>query len=146
MAISKRVVKKAKAASGTPKAHTARRRPRIAVGAAGTFVLDTKQRTQKLTAVFGNNSLAHIIQVNQSQTSRWSEGSEQASVSNQQKLIDLDYIIDQLSISLYPDQIEEWLENPNPHLGGASPINVFRVNGLAALLPAIYAVANGALA
>ena len=146
MAIGKKVAKKAKRTSGTPKTGAVRRRPRITVGAEGLFVLDTKQRTQKLTAVFGNNSLAHIIQVNQSQTSRWSEGNEQASVSNQKKLINLDFIIDQLSLSLYPDQIEEWLENPNPHLGGASPINVFRVNGLAALLPAIYAVASGALA
>jgi hypothetical protein len=110
------------------------------------FIRDPQIRTQRLVSRFGNNSLARIIQVNQSQPSRWSEGHEEASVINQQKLIDLDYIFDQLSLNLYPDQIEEWFEAPNPHLGGASPINVFQIKGLAALLPAIYAVSSGAMA
>lgn len=112
----------------------------------GIYVVDAKMRTKKLAAIFGNNSLARIIQVNQSQTSRWSEGVEQASVINQQKLIDLDYIIDQLSITLYPDQIEEWLQNPNAHIGGASPINAFQVNGLTAVIPALSALSTGAFA
>jgi hypothetical protein len=60
--------------------------------------------------------------------------------------IDLDYIIDQLSITLYPDQIQDWLQNPSAHLGGAAPINAFQVNGLAAVLPAISALSTGALA
>ncbi len=112
----------------------------------GVYIVDAQMRTKKLAAIFGNNSLARIIQVNQSQTSRWSEGDEQASVINQQKLIDLDYIIDQLSITLYPDQIQDWLQNPNAHLGGAAPIHAFQVNGLTAVLPAISALSTGAFA
>ena len=119
---------------------------KIKADADGIYLVNAQMRTKKLAAIFGNNSLARIIQVNQSQTSRWSEGDEQASLINQQKLIDLDYIIDQLSLTLYPDQIEQWLQNPNAHLGGASPINVFQVNGLASIIPAISALSTGAFA
>ena len=119
---------------------------KIKSNAEGVYLIDAQMRTKKLAAIFGNNSLARIIQVNQSQTSRWIHGDEQASVINQQKLIDLDYIIDQLSITLYPDQIEQWLQNPNAHLGGASPINVFQVSGLSAVIPAISALSTGAFA
>ena len=128
------------------KAVVDRRAIRIKADSNGVYVVDAQMRTKKLAAIFGNNSLARIIQVNQSQTSRWSEGDEQASVINQQKLIDLDYIIDQLSITLYPDQIQDWLQNPSAHLGGAAPINAFQVNGLAAVFPAISALSTGALA
>lgn len=125
---------------------TGKRSIKIKADADGIYMVNAQMRTKKLAAIFGNNSLARIIQVNQSQTSRWSEGDEQASVINQQKLIDLDYIIDQLSLTLYPDQIEQWLQNPNAHIGGACPINVFQVNGLAAVLPAISALSTGAFA
>lgn len=128
------------------KAMGSRHTVKIKSNAEGVYLIDAQMRTKKLAAIFGNNSLARIIQVNQSQTSRWIQGDEQASVINQQKLIDLDYIIDQLSITLYPDQIEQWLQNPNAHLGGASPLNVFQVNGLAAVFPAISALATGAYA
>ena len=124
----------------------AKARLKIKTDIDGVYLINAQMRTKKLVAIFGNNSLARIIQVNQSQTSRWSDGDEQASVINQQKLIDLDYIIDQLAITLYPDQIEEWLQNPNAHLGSASPINVFQVNGLAAVIPAISALSTGAFA
>ena len=119
---------------------------KIKTDAQGIYMIDAQMRAKKLAAIFGNNSLARIIQVNQSQTSRWIQGDEQASVINQQKLIELNYIIDQLSITLYPDQIEAWLQNPNAHVGGASPINVYQVNGLAAVMPAISALSTGAFA
>jgi hypothetical protein len=131
---------------GTKKTVAGKRAIKIKAGADGIYMVNAQMRTKKLAAIFGNNSLARIIQVNQSQTSRWSEGDEQASVINQQKLIDLDYIIDQLSLTLYSDQIEQWLQNPNPHLGGATPINVFQVNGLASVIPAISALSTGAFA
>lgn len=131
---------------GVKKAVSGKRSIKIKADADGIYLVDAQMRTKKLAAIFGNNSLARIIQVNQSQTSRWSEGDEQASLINQQKLIDLDYIIDQLSLTLYPDQIEQWLQNPNAHLGGASPINVFQVNGLASVIPAISALSTGAFA
>jgi len=131
---------------GTKKAVVGKRAIKIKASADGIYMVNAQMRTKKLAAIFGNNSLARIIQVNQSQTSRWSEGDEQASVINQQKLIDLDYIIDQLSLTLYTDQIEQWLQNPNAHLGGATPINVFQVNGLASVIPAISALSTGAFA
>ena len=151
MAKVKKVAKKAaprrKKAAVRSSSHTLRQRNSTSSSASKElFVRDPQIRTQRLVSRLGNNSLARIIQVNQSQPSRWSEGHEEASVINQQKLIDLDYIFDQLSLNLYADQIEEWFEAPNPHLGGASPINVFQIKGLAALLPAIYAVSSGAMA
>lgn len=151
MAAAKRAAKKAaparrKKAAAKSSAHSIRnRRVPIAASASDLFVYDTQNRAKRLVERVGNNSLARIIQVNQSQPSRWTEGTEEASIVNQQKMIDLDYIFDQLSLNLYPDQIDDWFETPNPHLGGASPINVFQVKGLAALLPAIYAVSTGAM-
>lgn len=151
MATAKRAVKKAtparrKKAAVKSSAHPIRnRRVSNAASASDLFVYDTQNRTKRLVERVGNNSLARIIQVSQSQPSRWTEGTEEASIINQQKMIDLDYIFDQLSLNLYPDQIDDWFETPNPHLGGASPLNVFQIKGLAALLPAIYAVSTGAM-
>jgi hypothetical protein len=151
MATAKRAAKKAvparrKKAAAKSSAHSIRNR-RVASSASTSdvFVYDTQNRAKRLVERVGNNSLARIIQVSQSQPSRWTEGTEEASITNQQKMIDLDYIFDQLSLNLYPDQIDDWFEVPNPHLGGASPMNVFQVKGLAALLPAIYAVSTGAM-
>jgi hypothetical protein len=151
MATAKRATKKAtparrKRAAAKSSAHPVRnRRVSSVVSASDLFEYDTQIRAKRLVERVGNNSLARIIQVSQSQPSRWTEGTEEASIVNQQKMIDLDYIFDQLSLNLYPDQIDDWFESSNPHLGGASPMSVFQVKGLAALLPAIYAVSTGAM-
>jgi hypothetical protein len=101
---------------------------------------------KRLVSLVGSNALAGLIGVSTSQPSRWRSGKEKISAENRRRLSDLDFILDRLLLELYPDQIGPWLLGSNAHLGGARPIDVLRLKGPAAVLPAIDAMVTGAFA
>lgn len=94
----------------------------------------------------GNNVVADILGVARSQPSRWRSGQERLSPENRKRISDLDHVLDRLLLELHPEQVGLWLAGPNPHLGGARPIDVLQLRGAAAVLPAIDALAVGAFA
>lgn len=94
----------------------------------------------------GNNVVAELLGVTRSQPSRWRSGQERLSPESRKRISDLDHVLDRLLLELYPDQAGRWLTGPNPHLGGARPIDVLELRGAAAVLPAIDALAAGAFA
>ena len=94
----------------------------------------------------GNNVVADLLGVSRSQPSRWRSGQERLSPENRKRISDLDHVLDRLLLELYPDQAGLWLTGPNPHLGGARPIDVLQLRGAAAILPAIDALTVGAFA
>jgi hypothetical protein len=104
------------------------------------------QLVERLVSLVGSNALAGLIGVSTSQPSRWRSGKEKISAENRRRLSDLDFILDRLLLELYPDQIGPWLLGSNAHLGGARPIDVLRLKGPAAVLPAIDAMVTGAFA
>lgn len=100
----------------------------------------------RVVDALGNNVVADILGVARSQPSRWRSGVERLSPENRKRISDLDHVLDRLLLELYPDQAGLWLTGPNPHLGGARPIDVLELRGAAAVLPAIDALAAGAFA
>lgn len=100
----------------------------------------------RVVEALGNNVVADILGVARSQPSRWRSGAEQLSPSNRKRVSDLDHVLDRLLLELHPDIAGLWLTGPNPHLGGARPIDVLELRGAAAVLPAIDALAAGAFA
>jgi uncharacterized protein (DUF2384 family) len=100
----------------------------------------------RVVDALGNNVVADILGVSRSQPSRWRSGQERLSPDNRKRISDLDHVLDRLLLELYPDQAGTWLTGPNPHLGGARPVDVLELRGAAAVLPAIDALAAGAFA
>ena len=100
----------------------------------------------RIVDALGNNVAADILGVSRSQPSRWRSGKERLSPENRKRVSDLDHVLDRLLLELYPDQAGIWLTGPNPHLGGARPVDVLELRGAAAVLPAIDALAAGAFA
>lgn len=100
----------------------------------------------RLVDALGNNVVADLLGVARSQPSRWRLGQERLSPESRRRLSDLDHVLDRLLLELHPDQVGLWLTGPNPHLGGARPVDALRLRGAVAVLPAIDALSVGAFA
>jgi uncharacterized protein (DUF2384 family) len=119
---------------------------RIAVDPDAPAAFSASGPVERVIGALGNNTVASILGVSRSQPSRWRRGTERISPENRKRVSDLDHVLDRLLLELYPDQAGEWLTSPNPHLGGARPIDVLELRGAAQVLPAIDALAQGAFA
>lgn len=107
---------------------------------------EVKRRLTWLTAVLGNNKVAELLGVSRSQPSRWRTGAEGLAARNQRALLDLDYVIVRLHQLWDPEVAAIWIESPNAHLGGATPLDVLRQRGTQDVINAIDAEAQGAYA
>lgn len=96
--------------------------------------------------MLGNNRIADLLGVSRSQPSRWRTGVEGLAARNQRAVLDLDYVIARLHQLWAPDVAAIWLESPNAHLGGATPLDVLRHRGTTDVIRAIDAEAQGAYA
>ncbi len=107
---------------------------------------EVKRRLTWLTAVLGNNKVADLLGVSRSQPSRWRTGAEGLAARNQRAVLDLDYVIVRLHQLWDAEVAAIWLESPNAHLGGATPVDVLRQRGTQDVISAIDAEAQGAYA
>ena len=87
-----------------------------------------------------------MLGVSRSQPSRWRSGAEGLAARNQRAVLDLDYVIVRLHQLWLPEVAAIWLESPNAHLGGATPLEVLRRRGASEVVRAIDAEAHGAYA
>lgn len=100
----------------------------------------------RLVEILGNNLLADLLGVNQSQPSMWKSGKERVSPENQRKISDLDHVMNRLLIEMYPEQAVQWLQGNNPHLNFARPMDVLVLKGPSKVLDAIDALSSGSYA
>lgn len=107
---------------------------------------EVRRRLARLTSVLGNNRVADLLGVSPSQPSRWRTGAEGLAARNQRAVLDLDYVVTRLHQLWVPDVAATWLQSPNAHLGGATPVDVLRQRGAADVVRAIDAEAEGAYA
>lgn len=119
---------------------------RILVDPGAPALFAAKPQIERVVAALGNNTVARLLGVSPSQPSRWRSGREHLSPDNRKRISDLDHVLDRLLLELYPEQAGMWLIGPNPHLGGARPIDVLEMRGASAVLPAIDALAQGSFA
>ena len=119
---------------------------RRAAQRAASVSSEVRRRLGWLTTVLGSNQVAHLLGVSRSQPSRWRSGSEGLAARNQRAVLDLDYVVARLHQLWTPDVAAIWLESPNAHLGGATPVEVLRRRGAVDVVRAIDAEAEGAYA
>lgn len=119
---------------------------RITVSPAAEARYTAQAPVARVVEALGNNVVADLLGVSRSQPSRWRSGQERLSPENRKRISDLDHVLDRLLLELHSDQAGLWLTGPNPHLGGARPVDVLELRGAAAVLPAIDALASGAFA
>lgn len=114
------------------------------VPAAALYKAD--QALTRVVDVLGNNATAALLGVSASQPSRWKSGKERLSRVNASAVVQLDAFLATMLTVFTPEQAELWLSGSEPHLGGARPADVFRLRGLAGVLPALQAIEEGAYA
>lgn len=107
--------------------------------------LASRERVERVVAFLGNNLTAELLGVSASQPARWRTGRERVSRENLRALVDLDYVVARLLMTWEASVARNWLEGDNPHLGGR-PLDVMRLHGSVAIIPALDAEDAGAYA
>jgi uncharacterized protein (DUF2384 family) len=100
-------------------------------------------RAKLVVGVLGNKRTAELLNVSQSQPSRWTTGEETAVAP---LLVALDHVIARLLIIWDKTLVFDWLTGPNSYLDGARPIDVITARGTTEVIEAIEAEASGAYA
>lgn len=105
---------------------------------------ETSRRLEELVKFLGNNRLAQLLQVSQSQPSRWRRHIEGLSPESSELLLDLDYVVQRFR-QIYDDKevFWIWLNSQNPYLG-ARPIDAVMLRGPQAVVSAMAALSEGA--
>lgn len=109
-------------------------------------IYQSQPQVVRLIDLLGNNLLADLLGVSQSQPSMWKSGKERVSSENQRKLSDLDHVMNRLLIEMHPEQATQWLQGNNPHLNFARPMDVLVLKGPSRVLDAIDALSSGSYA
>jgi len=101
---------------------------------------------RRSVAALGNNAVADLLGVSKSQPGRWARGAEGMTQVNATAAIELDAFIGRMLQTFTRQQAALWLIGSDPQLGGARPVDAFRLKGLSAVLPALAAHEQGASA
>lgn len=84
-----------------------------------------------------------MLGVNASQTSRWASGQERPGAVTAPLLIDLEHVLARARLVWGEPAASVWMKSANAHLGGASPADVLRREGVGPVLQALDAAAWG---
>jgi hypothetical protein len=86
---------------------------------------------RKLESLRAKGAMKHIEVANLLGTrpetvSRWNQGRAYPHASTEKTLLELEYIVDQLSDFYEPSEARLWIFSPQKHLAGASPGELIR--------------------
>jgi hypothetical protein len=104
------------------------------------------ERAARLVGVLGNKGVAQLLNVSESQPSRWKTGEEVPSARSAPLLVDLDHVVGRLLLIWDSSVILDWLTGPNGFLEGARPIDVIATRGTTEVVEAVEAEAAGGYA
>jgi len=93
--------------------------------------MSTSAVARKLESLRTKGAMRHIEVANLLGTrpetvSRWNQGRAYPHASTEKTLLELEYIIDQLSDFYEPNEARQWIFSPQKHLAGASPAELIR--------------------
>lgn len=91
----------------------------------------TSAVARKLDSLRSKGAMRHIEVANLLGTrpetvSRWNQGRAYPHASTEKVLLELEFIVDQLSDFYAPDEARQWIFSPQKHLKGASPAELIR--------------------
>jgi hypothetical protein len=104
------------------------------------------ERAARLVGVLGNKGVAQLLNVSESQPSRWKSGEEVPNSRSAPLLVDLDHVVGRLLLIWDSSVILDWLTGPNGFLEGARPIDVIATRGTTEVVEAVEAEAAGGYA
>src|SRR5213080_3921359 len=70
--------------------------------------------------------VAILLGTRPEQVSRWKNGQAYPHSSTEKALLELEFIVDQLSDFYEPNEARQWIFSPQKHLGGVSPAELIR--------------------
>ena len=70
--------------------------------------------------------VANLLGTRPETVSRWNQGRAYPHANKEKVLLELEFIVDQLSDFYEPDEARQWIFSPQKHLGGASPAELIR--------------------
>ncbi len=87
---------------------------------------------RKLESIRAKGAMRHIEVANLLGTrpetvSRWNQGRSYPHANTEKTLLELEYIVDQLSDFYEPNEARQWMFSPQKHLDGASPAELIRI-------------------
>jgi transcriptional regulator with XRE-family HTH domain len=91
----------------------------------------TSAVARKLDSIRTKGAMRHIEVANLLGTrpetvSRWNQGRAYPHASTEKALLQLEYLVDELSDFYTPNEARLWIFSPQKHLGGASPAELIR--------------------
>jgi hypothetical protein len=104
------------------------------------------RRADFLVDILGNKLVADLLNVAQSQPSRWRRAQEVPGPQVAPVLVDLDHVVGRLLLLWDRAVVGDWLTGPNAFLDGARPIDVLATRGSSEVIAAIEAETAGAYA
>jgi transcriptional regulator with XRE-family HTH domain len=91
------------------------------------------------------NEIGQITGVRLRQVQNWAAGSSRPTAETRDRLVDVHYIVRQLSEVYRPQGIEIWLHARNPGLGGERPIDLLTAGRFQPVVEAVDRLAVGAM-
>jgi uncharacterized protein (DUF2384 family) len=91
------------------------------------------------------SELAEIVGVRERQIHHWSSGTHRPQAETRDRLLEVHYLVNQLSDVYTPEGIDIWLHGRNRSLGGRRPIDLLGENEFSAVLDAIERLRTGAM-
>jgi hypothetical protein len=92
----------------------------------------TSAVARKLASLRAKGAMRHIEVANLLGTrpetvSRWNQGHAYPHASTEKTLLELEYIVDQLSDFYKPNEARQWIFSPQKYLAGLSPAELIRL-------------------
>ena len=73
-----------------------------------------------------NIEVGNLLGTRPETVSRWNQGHAYPHASTEKTLLELEYIVDQLSDFYEPNEARQWIFSPQKHLAGVSPAKLIR--------------------
>ncbi len=91
-----------------------------------TSAVARKLESIRAKGAMRNIEVANLLGTRPETVSRWNQGRAYPHASTEKTLLELEFIIDQLSGIYEPDEARQWIFAPQKHLKGESPAALIR--------------------
>jgi len=91
-----------------------------------TSAVARKLESLRAKGAMRNIEVANLLGTRPETVSRWNQGRAYPHASTEKILLELEYIVDQLSDFYEPNEARLWIFSRQKHLGGASPAELIR--------------------